>query len=460
MRWGMGMIGILRVDNPLTIPGLKWAQRICYFASSFFFFYGIPRILFALAPAAYALLGVRSIDASILPVAAVLLPHILCGWLVTSSVSRNHRHTWWSEVYESSMSVYMATATLWAAVTRKRLPFQVTPKESLRERPRLSFRAALPQMVLLGLSVAGWLVAAAHLPGVDYEASGVLTMNLLWLTYNVLLLSASVLAAVDRPQKRGLPRLPSHLPARVRWELDGRVIEAKGIAVDLSEGGAGVVLRDPVPAKVPLHVILDHEGETLELGARLVWCRGRKDAGFYGCSVAFESVDEAQREQLILWMFTDPDTWRRLPQPAAAGAAFARLAGTVLRWTKAREREELRIAPRLQLATKARLLLKGAPIDAEVLDLSQGGALVRCTQTKLRRGDSVVVELTLADGRALPLLARVARRQRNGSVALCFEDVGPRKQADLLWELFASPALALRPDEVRPLTASAMPRPA
>jgi len=300
MRWGMGMIGILRVDNPLTIPGLKWTQRICYFASSFSFFYGIPRILFALAPAAYALLGVRSIDASILPVAAVLLPHILCGWLVTSSVSRNHRHTWWSEVYESSMSVYMATATLWAAVTRKRLPFQVTPKESLRERPRLSFRAALPQMVLLGLSVAGWLVAAAHLPGADYEASGVLTMNLVWLTYNVLLLSASVLAAVDRPQQRGLPRLPSHLPARVRWELDGRVLEAKGIAVDLSEGGAGVVLRDPVPAKVPLHVTLDHEGETLELDARLVWCRGREDAGFYGCSVAFESVDETQREQLIL----------------------------------------------------------------------------------------------------------------------------------------------------------------
>jgi len=159
-------------------------------------------------------------------------------------------------------------------------------------------------------------------------------------------------------------------------------------------------------------------------------------------------------------MFTDPDTWRRLPQPAAAGAAFARLAGTVLRWTKAREREELRIAPRLHLATKARLLLKGAPINAEVLDLSQGGALVRCPQTMFRRGDSVVVELTLADGRALPLLARVARRQRNGSVALCFEDVGPRKQADLLWELFASPGLALRPDEVRPLTASAMPRPA
>jgi cellulose synthase (UDP-forming) len=460
MRWGMGMIGILRVDNPLTIPGLKLAQRVCYFASSIFFFYGFPRILFVLAPALYALCGVRSIDASILPVAAVLLPHILCGWLVTSGVSRNHRHTWWSEVYESSMSVHMAVATTWALISRKRLPFKVTPKESLRERPRLSFRAALPQLVLLIVSVAGWLVAASSLPGASHEETGVLAMNLVWLSYNVLLLAAAVLAAVDRPQKRGLPRLPAHLPARVSWELDGRTIAVEGVAVDLSEGGAGILLRDPVPAGVPLRVSLAHEDERLELDARLVWCRGREEAGFYGCSLAFAAVGAAQRETLILWMFTDPDTWRRLPQPLAAGSAFARLAGTVLRWSKAREREELRTAPRMQLATRARLLLQGAPLDAEVMDLSQGGALVRVPRARLRRGDAVVVELTLADGRALPMLARVARRGRRGVIALRFEDVGPRKQADLLWELFARPTADAPPAAAPALTVIAMPRPA
>lgn len=460
MRWGMGMIGILRTDNPLTIPGLRLAQRICYFASSFFFFYGFPRILFALAPALYALLGVRSIDASILPVAAVLLPHILCGWLVSSAVSRNQRHTWWSEVYESSMSVHMAAATLWALVSRKRLPFQVTPKESMRERPRLSLRAAVPQIVLLAVSVAGWLVAAARLPGASYEETGVLTMNLVWLSYNVLLLSASVLAAVDRPQKRGLPRLPAHLAARVQWRLDGRTIAAEGIAVDLSEGGAGILLRDPVPSGVPLRVTLTHDGEPIELDARLVWCRGREEAGFYGCSLEFLRVDAAQRETLILWMFTDPDTWRRLPEPAAAGTAFARLAGTVLRWSKAREREELRAAPRLQLAARARLLVEGTPVAAELLDLSQGGALVRSTQARLRRGDALVMELALADGKLLPVLARVARRHRNGVAALRFEDLGPRKQADLLWELFARPAQGAPPAAAPALTATAAPRPA
>lgn len=459
MRWGMGMIGILRTDNPLTMRGLKAAQRACYFASCWFFFFGVPRVLFALAPALFALFGVKSIDASILPVAAILLPHILCGWLVTSAVSRNSRHTWWSEVYETSMSVYMATATVWALVTRRRLPFQVTPKESLRDRPRLSFRAAVPQLALLAVNLAGLSAAIVSLPGASHEETGVLTMNLAWLAYNTMLLAAAVLAAVDRPQKRGMPRLPVHLPARVRWSVRGREFEAEGVAVDLSEGGAGVLLRDPVPAEDPLRVLIEHDGRRLELDARLVWCRGRERAGWYGCSLAFQDVTAEQRETLILWMFTDPDAWRRLPEPAEAGSAFARLAGTVLRWSRARERAELRATPRLHLASRARLLRGGEPLAAEALDLSQGGALVRCPRAGLRRGESLVFELELAGGGVLSLPAVVARRRR-GAWALRFVELGERKRADLLWELFARPALERPRGSVIPIRGRATPRPA
>lgn len=451
MRWGMGMIGILRVDNPLCVRGLKLAQRVCYFASSFFFFYGVPRILFALAPVGYALFGLRSIEASVLPVAAVLLPHILCGWLVTSGVSRNQRHTWWSEVYEASMSVHMAAATLWALVTRRRLPFEVTPKESLRDRPRLSLRAAAPQIALLGLSVAGWLAAIARLPGASHEETGVLVMNLIWLSYNVMLLAAAVLAAVDRPQKRGLPRLPVRLPVRVVWDLDGRAVEVEGVAVDLSEGGTSVLLRDAVPAKVPLTVRMDHGGASVVLPARLAWCRGREETGWYGCSIAFTEVAPAQREQLILWMYTDPETWRRLPEPAAAGTAFARLAATALRWSRAREQEELRVTPRLQRGTRARMLLRGAPVSVELLDLSQEGALLREPDHGLQRGEDVALELSLADGRTVPLLARATRLGEHGLVAVRFMEMSPRKRADLLWELFARPVLAGTSAEPLPL---------
>jgi hypothetical protein len=58
------------------------------------------------------------------------------------------------------------------------------------------------------------------------------------------------------------------------------------------------------------------------------------------------------------------------------------------------------------------------------------------------------------------MLARVARRGRRGVIALRFEDVGPRKQADLLWELFARPTEGAPPAAAPALTAIAMPRPA
>lgn len=438
LRWGMGMIGILRVDNPLFLRGLKLAQRVCYFSSSFFFFFGLPRVVFFLAPVSYALFGVRSIDASILPVAAIFLPHILCGWLVTSGVSRNYRHTWWSEVYETSMSLYMATATLWAAFTRKRLPFQVTPKESLRGQPRMSFRAALPQLVLLGISAAGLLAVITLLPGANYEETGVLTMNLVWLAYNLLLLAAAALAAVDRPQQRLLPRLPSRLPVRVSWRCKEREVAAEGIAMDLSEKGANLLLRDPVPSGQPLRVTLRHGEERLELEARLVWCHRQDEDGYYGCSLVFPSVTEFQRETLILWMFTDPEVWQSPPEPAAAGEAFARLAGTALRWSRAREQAEKRTSPRLPFSARARLMHGLVTRAAEVLDLSQNGARLRAPGSNLRRGDTVMFELLLPGDRELRIPSRVVSL-RGGTLALAFIATSGRARADLLWELFVRP---------------------
>ena len=52
VRWARGMAQILRIENPLinrklnlTIP-----QRICYFSATSHFFYGFPRLMYAIAP--------------------------------------------------------------------------------------------------------------------------------------------------------------------------------------------------------------------------------------------------------------------------------------------------------------------------------------------------------------------------------------------------------------------------
>ncbi len=44
------MIQVLRTDNPLFAPGLKFPQRLCYFNAMGHFLYAVPRLIFLTAP--------------------------------------------------------------------------------------------------------------------------------------------------------------------------------------------------------------------------------------------------------------------------------------------------------------------------------------------------------------------------------------------------------------------------
>jgi len=449
LRWGMGMIGILKVDNPLTKKGLKLAQRICYFASSFFFFFGIPRLIFFLAPMAFLFFGIRPIDASILPVAALYLPHILAGWMVTSGVSRNYRHTFWSEVYESSMAFYMATATLWALFTKKKLPFKVTPKEVHRDSLVWSIKPAIPSLVLLIGAVASIAWGLRLYGTLTPEHSGVLAMNFLWISYNIILLVAGILVTVDRPQQRGAPRLPVYMPAKVAWNLDGKNVEVEGVALDLSEGGAKVMLRHSVPADVDLSVTLSENDVQIKLPARQAYSHQAGDTGAFGASLRFTEVSEDEQEQLIRWMYTAPDTWLKLKEPAQPLQAFMKLAGSALRWTRTHEYPLHRSAARFERHIATRLFpiadakenpsMGGPPIDVELLDLSQGGAMVRPVKGKLEEGMHCRIEVPLGASKTITLSGKILRRQAHGHCALVFEDLTEAKRADLLWHLFVEP---------------------
>ena len=57
VRWARGMVQILRIENPLFAPGLKPAQRLCYFNAMTHFLYALPRLIFLTAPLIYLMLG-------------------------------------------------------------------------------------------------------------------------------------------------------------------------------------------------------------------------------------------------------------------------------------------------------------------------------------------------------------------------------------------------------------------
>ena len=63
VRWARGMAQILRLENPLLNPRLRLSipQRLCYFSATSHFFYGFPRLMYAIAPTLFLLFGINPI---------------------------------------------------------------------------------------------------------------------------------------------------------------------------------------------------------------------------------------------------------------------------------------------------------------------------------------------------------------------------------------------------------------
>ena len=77
IRWARGMVQILRIENPLFAPGLKPAQRLCYFNAMAHFLYALPRLIFLTAPLIYLVFGITNIPGLWIAIVAYALPHLV-----------------------------------------------------------------------------------------------------------------------------------------------------------------------------------------------------------------------------------------------------------------------------------------------------------------------------------------------------------------------------------------------
>ncbi len=110
IRWARGMIQILRTDNPLFAPGLKFPQRLCYFNAMCHFLYAVPRLIFLSAPLIYLLLNHTNVPGYWAAILAYAMPHLTLSNLTNSRIQGEHRHSFWNEIYETVLSPYILAA--------------------------------------------------------------------------------------------------------------------------------------------------------------------------------------------------------------------------------------------------------------------------------------------------------------------------------------------------------------
>jgi len=305
MRWARGMIQILRQENTPFAAGLTWAQRLCYFTAGFSFLFALPRIVFLTSPLAFLFLGQNIIAASPLAIIAYAGSHMFHAFGTASRLNGRNRHSFWSEIYEACMAaplVLVTIATLWDPRKGK---FNVTDKGGRLEEGYLDVRAVLPNLILLGLLLAGAAIGffgifAAEYGSLDFQAY---LLNTLWCTLCLVPVSAAVAVGQEREQMRERARVEVNMPADILLS-DGRRITAR--SSDISMSGARLLLDRPLGiadgdrCRVAFDLGMD---EPVEVNATLLhWEEGEAFLRFHIENVADEAA-------MVRVFFGRPDAW-------------------------------------------------------------------------------------------------------------------------------------------------------
>ena len=363
MRWARGMLQIMRVDNPLLGPGLSLPQRLCYFSAMFHFLFALPRVVFLSAPLAFLLLGHSVIAASPLAIVAYAGPHMFHAVATGSRVAGSVRHSFWSEIYETVLALWLLPVTIATILDPRKGKFNVTEKGGLLPEGYFDWRAVWPSAVLAGLLTAG---VGAGVHGVATNPWGSLEgqaflLNGIWALLCLVPTLASVAAGRERRQLRTRARVDVALPAVLHLP-DGHRVDAR--TQDLSLGGAGLILaeRHTVAADAAVMLELPMGAETLTIPATVI----RLDGG--EAQLLFSPATVEAEATIVRAVFGRADAWldwdhNRPDRPlrsllevvATMGAVFTGRSQLSFAWWRARrQRREERRTPVALVANERR----------------------------------------------------------------------------------------------------------
>jgi cellulose synthase (UDP-forming) len=307
VRWARGMAQILRLENPLFNPKLNLTipQRLCYFSATSHFFFGFPRLMYALSPVLYLLFGINLIRGLGVETLAYALPHILLAMNANYVTSKTVRFSFWNEIFEYAMAFQDGIVTLLALINPKLGSFNVTSKGISVSKRSFDWASARVSAIMAGLLVLSLLSVPFWLL-LQPEVKESVFINALWSVFNLLLLSAALLVAYEQPQMRRAHRLNRRLTAVIHGAQQTTWV---GKTLDISENGARIQLESwsNWGDAIDLEIIGDF-GARAFMDAKIIRIDPIDDHQVL-LAVDFVSMIQAQYDALCLVLYSDVAEW-------------------------------------------------------------------------------------------------------------------------------------------------------
>jgi cellulose synthase/poly-beta-1,6-N-acetylglucosamine synthase-like glycosyltransferase/predicted Zn-dependent protease len=316
IRWGEGNLSIMAYDNPLTMKGLTWAQRLCYLGSMVHWAGGVFKLAIYLTPILMMFSGVAPVAEFTWTLAILTLVYILASVKGVSVASNGFGSFFNGELFCMVNFWTQVRATMRALFWRKFQKFVVTAKRGRQAKSIWPY--VRPQVALMALSILalfwGW---GRPLVGIsdDYFKPIIPTF---WIVFHMALASLVLRRALWPEDRRFSTRHVVQLP--VAYEslsvvgeetivgLPNRAatLTGMGVTVDLNEMGVGLIAYQ----RLRLHEILNLQiwgrGEYVRVLGEIRWMKelttvngaGPVQPCAYRYGIAFRGVQSAQLDAL------------------------------------------------------------------------------------------------------------------------------------------------------------------
>ncbi len=305
-RWAQGMTQLLVLKNPLFLKKLKFYQKISYFNSCFFWFFGLARLIFVVAPLTYLIFGLKVYNASLLQILAFAIPHIFGVYVLTNHMFGDVRHPFFSELYETAQSFFNIPAVL-KAVFRPRSPrFKVTPKSKTLRTDFLSPLAA-PFYFLSILAIGAVPMAIMRWLWYPLEHDAIIICSF-WSGFNLVLMLLCLGIVWERRQIRRQHRIYTEEEITIQIPETGDKYICK--TSDLSLDGVRLIVKPDTPVSEGDRIgllVQDSYGNKYTIPAEVIRADSNKKGMICGCEFLVD--DEQTRRDIINYVYGDSGRW-------------------------------------------------------------------------------------------------------------------------------------------------------
>ncbi len=188
LRWAQGTIQVLLRENPLTQRGMRWTQRLMYFATMWSYLSGFAAVVYIAAPIIYLMLGILPVSSLSTEFFIRFIPFMVVNQVLFAVAGRGAK-TWRGQQYSLALFPIWIRACTTAARNvwfGRPLGFAVTPK--VKQDNTRDWHLIRPQLVAMALLAAAAVTGLVRLAVGLNEPVGTF-VNVAWVVFDLVVLS-------------------------------------------------------------------------------------------------------------------------------------------------------------------------------------------------------------------------------------------------------------------------------